>query len=304
MELDVAPIAVPGAGAQRRRPAQAPGLVDDDAGLNDARAPRRVIRRWVRDLAPAGAGSVSCLVGSHRCVGYTAIARLLRCGANLLVGAVIELGPTTSCHHVVITSIAEPIGSPVPAGVSMSSTEGQSEAGTEYRGPLGYAYAVADKAWCCCEYDHRARNLEFLDGLDPDYFSTMADLLGAELDGDHSLAVSVTLRMLYVQAIETLLALLGATVQAPEAVAAWITTCTTQDLDEVTRTDGRSSPNLDANAFRWSSCRDTCTGSRGRARVVMSRRPLDSAASGVGSAPSTSTTLCAQSTTRSNTGIE
>jgi hypothetical protein len=123
----------------------------------------------------------------------------------------------------------------------MSSTDDANEPGTDYRGPLGYAFAVADRAWCCWEYDHRARTLEFLDGVDPEFFSTMAEMLGAELDGDQALAVSVTLRMLYVQAIETLLGLLGATLQAPDAVAAWIAACTTQELDALTRMllDGR-----------------------------------------------------------------
>lgn len=117
----------------------------------------------------------------------------------------------------------------------MTSAKDPGESGAEYGGPLGYSFAVADKAYCCWEYDHRSRALEFLDGLDTDYFGTMAALLGAELDGDHSLAVSVTIRMLYVQAIEALLALLVATVQAPKAVAAWIASCTTQDLDAATR---------------------------------------------------------------------
>lgn len=103
----------------------------------------------------------------------------------------------------------------------------------EYAGPLGYAFAVADKPFCCWEYDHGKRTLEFLDGLDPDYFATMAMLLGGQLESDDALAMSVTLRMLYAQAIEALLALLGATVQAPEAIPAWIASCSTQNLDEV-----------------------------------------------------------------------
>ena len=94
---------------------------------------------------------------------------------------------------------------------------------------------MADNAFCCWDYDHRVRTLEFLDGLDPGYFATMATLLGGQLESDDSLAVSVTLRVLYVQAIEAVLAMLGATVQAPEAVPAWIASASTQDLDEVAR---------------------------------------------------------------------
>lgn len=41
--------------------------------------------------------------------------------------------------------------------------------------------------------------------------------------------------MLYAHAIEALLALLGATAQAPAAVPAWIASCSTQNLDEVAK---------------------------------------------------------------------
>jgi hypothetical protein len=61
----------------------------------------------------------------------------------------------------------------------------------------------------------------------------MAMLLGGQLESDDALAMSVTLRMLHAQAIEALLALLGATVQALEAIPAWIASCSTQNLDEV-----------------------------------------------------------------------
>jgi len=117
----------------------------------------------------------------------------------------------------------------------MTSTDGTNEAVSDNSGPLGYAFAVADTAWCCWEFDHRARTLEYLDGFDPAYFSTMAEILGAELGGSHAHAASVTLRMLYIQASETLLGLLGATLQAPHAVAAWIAACRAQDLDALTR---------------------------------------------------------------------
>lgn len=110
-----------------------------------------------------------------------------------------------------------------------------SEEGTECDGPLGYAFAVVDKAWCCWEYDHRARTLEFLDGLDCTYYSKTAEILGRKLEGDHALAASVTLRMLYVQAIETLFGMLGATVQAPEAAAAWIALSRSDDLQVLTK---------------------------------------------------------------------
>lgn len=117
----------------------------------------------------------------------------------------------------------------------MSSDDDPTGMDNEYAGPSGYVFAVADKPLCCWEYDHRKRTLEFLEGLDPNYFATMALLLGGQLDSDDRLAVSVALRLHYVQAIEALLTLLGATVQAPEAVPAWVASCNTENLDEVAR---------------------------------------------------------------------
>jgi len=121
----------------------------------------------------------------------------------------------------------------------MSSDEDPTGTGDDHEGPLGYTFAVADKLFCCWDYDHGKRTLEFLDGLDPGYFATMAMLLGGQLESDDSLAVSVTLRMHYVQAIEALLALLGATVQAPDAVPAWIASCSTGNLDKVAERLGK-----------------------------------------------------------------
>lgn len=98
---------------------------------------------------------------------------------------------------------------------------------------VGYPFAVADQPFCCWEYDLRERNLEYLQGVDTQYFSTMARILSEHLDSDRGMPASIAIRALYHQAIEALMSLLGAIAQAPGCVAAWIAKCGTKDLQEV-----------------------------------------------------------------------
>lgn len=104
----------------------------------------------------------------------------------------------------------------------------------ENEGPLGYVFAVADDTFCCWEYDHGQRALEFLNGIDCDYFGAVAGMLAEHLPSTSvGVAASIALRATYQQGIEALMSLLGAIVQAPHAVPAWIATSTTRGLREV-----------------------------------------------------------------------
>src|ERR687894_1000714 len=74
----------------------------------------------------------------------------------------------------------------------------------EYRGPEGRPFAVADSIYCCWDFDHGTRTLEYLEGIDPDYFSTIATFLAQQLESKDAIAISVALRVLYHQGVETL----------------------------------------------------------------------------------------------------
>lgn len=102
-------------------------------------------------------------------------------------------------------------------------------------GPEGRPFAVADRVYCAWDVDHQARTLEFLDGVDTEYFASMARVLGERLDSDDDRAVSVALRVLYHQGIETLMSFLGAAAQGAWVVPAWIAKARTEDLQEVAR---------------------------------------------------------------------
>ena len=126
------------------------------------------------------------------------------------------------------------------------------ESNERYEGPIGYVFAVSENPYCCWDFDHEARSLAFLDGLDPDYFGTVASLCMSRLDTEDAVAVSVMLRVSYHQGLETLMSLLGAAVQAPSAIPAWIAQCSTGDLEDLVGTlrDGR--PVLTQNGrHRW-----------------------------------------------------
>lgn len=100
-------------------------------------------------------------------------------------------------------------------------------------GLTGYVFAVGDRPFCCWEWDLPERNLQFLESLDTGYYGYVADLCIAELDTDSGMSASIVLRGAYHQAVETLISLLGAYVQAPAAVPAWLTRSQTSDLEAV-----------------------------------------------------------------------
>ena len=69
----------------------------------------------------------------------------------------------------------------------------------KHEGPLGHVFAVGERPYCTLDDDHRGRTLEFLDGLDAEYFQTVASVLAEQLESDDGLAASVALRVSYHQ---------------------------------------------------------------------------------------------------------
>ncbi len=100
-------------------------------------------------------------------------------------------------------------------------------------GLAGYVFAVGDRPYCCWEWDLPERNLQFLESLDTKYYGYIAGLCIAELETDSGMSASIVLRGAYHQGVETLISLLGAYVQAPGAVPAWLARAQTSDLEDV-----------------------------------------------------------------------
>ncbi len=87
-------------------------------------------------------------------------------------------------------------------------------------------FVVNETPWCLWDPDIPARNLELIKKIDPDYFRYIADGNAEILEKSDDKATrqhaSVSVRITYSHALETLFALLAATVQAPDCVVGWL----------------------------------------------------------------------------------
>jgi hypothetical protein len=96
-------------------------------------------------------------------------------------------------------------------------------------------YAVGAQPYCLWGWDLRTRNRQFLAGIAYDYFSYIADVHAAQLDGDQRQHAAISLRAGFHHGLETLFTLLGAAVQAPGCAAAWILKSDTGQLRQFVR---------------------------------------------------------------------
>jgi hypothetical protein len=71
-------------------------------------------------------------------------------------------------------------------------------------------------------HDNTLPTSMFLEGLNYEYFSVIADTLEAQLDRENSWAIELAIRIAHGQALEAFFALLFATLQAPFDPAAWL----------------------------------------------------------------------------------
>lgn len=82
---------------------------------------------------------------------------------------------------------------------------------------------VIDKTpYVCWDWELRKKNLEFLEGINADYFGYIAEVNALHLKGDDKHRAALSLRLAYSQALETLFALLCSTIQAPQCVVGWM----------------------------------------------------------------------------------
>ena len=72
------------------------------------------------------------------------------------------------------------------------------------------------------DWELEKKNIEFLDGIDPNYFFYIAEQNISELEGENKHRAAITIRLSYSHALETLFALIGAAVQAPQCPLGWV----------------------------------------------------------------------------------
>lgn len=106
-------------------------------------------------------------------------------------------------------------------------------------------FVVDDRPYACWEWNLRARNLEFLRGIDPSYYTYVADANAEHLeDEEHGHKAALAIRIAYSQGLETLFALLSAMVQAPECVIGWLLAYRNVELESLVRKLSRRQPVL------------------------------------------------------------
>ncbi len=97
-------------------------------------------------------------------------------------------------------------------------------------------FVVDDTPYACWEWNLTGRNLEFLRGVDPGYYTYVADANAEHLDDkEHRQRAALAIRIAYSQALETLFALIGALVQAPGCVFGWLLRYQNRELTSLVR---------------------------------------------------------------------
>ena len=94
-----------------------------------------------------------------------------------------------------------------------------------------YIFAVDEKPWCVWDPGLEEENDRFLRNMSANYFAFLADQYLARLDSPEDEAnAAIALRASYHHGLEAMFGLLGAFVQAPGAVIAWLPKCSNQTL--------------------------------------------------------------------------
>ena len=96
-----------------------------------------------------------------------------------------------------------------------------------------HKFAIDTRPFCVWDWDLPDRNLAFLEGIDPNYFAYLAAVHSKGLESDERQYSALALRLAYSHALETLFALIAATVQAPHCVAGWMTKYLNSDLKSI-----------------------------------------------------------------------
>lgn len=93
-------------------------------------------------------------------------------------------------------------------------------------------FVVNDQPYCSVEVDHRQRNVEFLSNFDENSIDYSLRIHEASEDEQRA---AMALRQKYHHALETFFSLIGAYLQAPDCVYAWLSKCSNSSLYELVR---------------------------------------------------------------------
>ncbi len=85
-----------------------------------------------------------------------------------------------------------------------------------------YPFVVYDRPFCVWDRQLSRQNLDFIQSIDPMHFAYVADTHASSLETEHRHRAAIEIRKSYSHGLETLFALIGAALQAPEAMHAWV----------------------------------------------------------------------------------
>ncbi len=94
-------------------------------------------------------------------------------------------------------------------------------------------FATDTKPWCVWDWDLKEQTATFLQTFDATYFDYLANVHAERLEGVDARHAATAIRTTYCHAMETLFALLGAIVQAPDCVWGWIQKYRPEHLDQL-----------------------------------------------------------------------
>ncbi len=115
-----------------------------------------------------------------------------------------------------------------------------------------FTFVVNDEPYSLWDTDPSNRTNEFLDSIDPGFFSYVAESHSANLESaEHERRVATATRMAYLHGIETLMTLVGAAVQAPQAPYAWVCLAKTDLLRAVIDRISKGDPTLHTELVQW-----------------------------------------------------
>ena len=86
----------------------------------------------------------------------------------------------------------------------------------------GIRFVIDEHPCCVWDWDPKQHNDMFIENFQPTYFRYIAEALAASVTDDNEQLFAIATRSTYSQALETLFALVGATLQAPDYVLGWL----------------------------------------------------------------------------------
>lgn len=101
-------------------------------------------------------------------------------------------------------------------------------------------FVIDETPYCCWDWRLCQKNLEFLEGIDVEYFEYVAECNVKNLETDNSNQAATALRLAYCHGLETLFALLCSAIQAPRCSIGWITSYKIIELVNIVKKISRS----------------------------------------------------------------